>query len=123
MICPRALAPTNGPPQTAGVSDRDVVEGIRRPGKFDATLSTEGEARQLIGVALPGATELPPATGSPYPRPSPDVQSWFQLHPPEPSVGNDLPHLKYADWTRGKKGRGGTWGHLFFPVTVGQNVA
>jgi len=26
-----------------------------------------------------------------------------------------LPHIKYADWTGGKKGSGGTWGHLFFP--------
>ena len=43
---------------------------------------------------------------------------WFQRHPPDAVPGSndpDLPHLKYADWSRGKKNRGGSWGHLFFP--------
>jgi hypothetical protein len=60
--------------------------------------------------------------GRPYlPAPS-GVKTWYQVQPPEPSVGNDLPHVKYADWTQGKKGRGGTWGHLFFPP-AGSNDA
>ncbi len=26
-----------------------------------------------------------------------------------------LPHVKYEDWTQGKKFKGGHWGHLSFP--------
>ncbi len=47
------------------------------------------------------------------------VKAWFQVHPAEPAVGNNLPHVKYADWTGGKKGRGGSWSHIFFPPPVG----
>ncbi len=54
------------------MSDDDILDGIRQPGRFDETAASK-------------------------------------------DVGNDLPHVKYADWTRGKKGRGGSWGHIFFP--------
>ena len=98
------------------MTDEEVVEGIRQPGRFDATVGSETDARRLVGEALPHAVPLPGATsGEPYPPPPPGVKAWYQSHPPEPSVGNDRPHVKYADWTRGKKGRGGSWGHVFFP--------
>ncbi|MBY0512315.1 MAG: hypothetical protein K2P78_00200 [Gemmataceae bacterium] len=98
------------------MSDEEIIKGIRRPGPFDATVGSGPEARRLVGTALPHAVELPPAeAGSPYPGPPPGTDAWFQRHPAEPDVGNDLPHYKYVDWTRGKKGRGGSWGHLFFP--------
>ena len=65
---------------------------------------------------MPDVIELPRAVaGQPYAGPPAGVRKWFQVHPPELGVGNDLPHLKYADWTGGKKGRGGSWGHLSFP--------
>ena len=98
------------------VSDDDIIREIRRPGKFDAIVPSEAAARRLIREAMPDATELPRAiSGRVYPAPPPGERRWFQVHPPEPGVANDLPHLKYADWTGGKKGRGGSWGHLFFP--------
>ncbi len=93
-----------------------IVRGIQQPGRFDAAVPSESEARRLLREALPDAVELPRAVaGQPYAGPPPGVRKWFQAHPSEPEVGNDLPHVKYADWTGGKKSRGGSWGHLFFP--------
>jgi hypothetical protein len=98
------------------VSDDDIIRGIRQPGRFDATAASEAEARRFSRAALPDAVELPRAVvGEPYAGPPVGIRKWFQVHPPEPDVGNDLPHVKYADWTRGKKGRGGSWGHIYFP--------
>ena len=98
------------------MSDGEIIDGVRRPGRFDAEVSSEADATRLVGTALPGAVELPRASaGLPYVPPPPGVKSWYQVHPAEPVVGNDLPHVKYADWTRGKKGQGGSWGHLYFP--------
>ena len=98
------------------VSDDDIIDGIRQPGRYDETTVSEDEARRLVRTALPDAVELPRAVaGQPYAGPPSGVREWFQVHPAEPGVGNDLPHIKYADWTRGKRGRGGSWGHLFFP--------
>lgn len=93
-----------------------TINGIKAAGKFDDTVGSLAEARAAIRKAFPDAVELPPAiSGQPYPSPPPGVKKWFQVHPPEPGVGNNLPHIKYADWTTGKKGTGGSWGHLFFP--------
>lgn len=98
------------------MTEDDIIEAIRRSGKFDGTVASEADARRIIQTALPHAIALPPAiAGAPYPSPPPGVKAWFQVHPPEPSVGNNFPHVKYADWTPGKKGRGGRWGHLYFP--------
>jgi hypothetical protein len=99
------------------MSDDDIIKGIRQAGRFDAAAASEAEALRLIRIALPQATELPKAmAGRPYPSPLPGVVQWFQVHPAEPSIANDLPHVKYADWTKGKKGRGGSWGHIWFPI-------
>ena len=98
----------------------DLIDPIRQPGRFDTRVDSEDEAKRLVRAALPAAVELPPGQpGEPYPPPPASVRAWYQTHPPEPAVGHDLPHVKYADWTRGKKGRGGTWGHLFFPPPTG----
>lgn len=97
-------------------TEADHVKGVKAPGKYDATVGSEAEARRIVQQALPHAQELPPAVaGQPYPSPPKGVKAWFQVQPAEPDVGNMLPHIKYADWTGGKKGSGGTWGHLFFP--------
>jgi hypothetical protein len=42
------------------------------------------------------------------------------VHPAEPAVGYNQPHVKYVDWTRGKKGRGGSWGHINFSAVESQ---
>ncbi len=101
------------------MSDDEVIEGIQRPGSFDAEVDSEDDARRLVSTALPRAIELPPAVaGQPYANPPSGQKAWFQVHPAEPTVGNNLPHIKYADWTNGKKSRGGSWGHLFFPPGI-----
>jgi hypothetical protein len=98
-------------------TEAEHVQGVQTPGRYDATVGSEAEARRIIRQALPDAQEIPAAVaGQPYPVPPQGVKAWFQLHPAEPAVGNVLPHIKYADWTRGKKGSGGSWGHLFFPT-------
>jgi hypothetical protein len=99
------------------MTEDDIIQGIQAPGNFDVTVASEADALRLVRSALPHATELAPAiAGQPYPAPPPGVKAWFQVHPAEPNVGNNLPHVKYADWTGGQKGRGGRWGHLFFPA-------
>ena len=96
-------------------TDAEIIRGIRTPGCYDATVGSEAEARRLLQQAMPDAVELPAAvTGQPYPNPPPGCLKWRQLHPPELAVGHKRPHFKYADWTRGKKGRGGSWGHIEF---------
>ena len=101
------------------MSDDEIIDGIRQPGRFDAVVASEADATRLVVSALPGAVELPRADlGGAYTPPPTGVKAWYQIHPAEPTVGNDLPHVKYADWSRGKKGRGGSWGHLFFPPPI-----
>ena len=96
-------------------TDAEIVQGIQAPGRYNAVVGFEAHARRLLRQAMPGAPELPPAVaGLPYPKAPPGCLRWFQLHPPEPAVGHARPHFKYEDWTRGKKGRGGSWGHIEF---------
>ena len=93
-----------------------LAKGIQAAGRFDAKVGSLDEARRLIRAAMPDAVELPAAVaGQPYPKAPPGVKQWFQVQPAEPGVGNDLPHIKYVDWTGGKKRGGGSWGHIFFP--------
>ena len=96
-------------------TDAEIVQGIQAPGRYDVVVGSEAEARGLLQQAVPDAVELPPAVaGQAYPNPPAGCRKWYQLHPPEPNVGNVRPHFKYADWTGGKKGRGGSWGHIEF---------
>ncbi len=103
----------------ADPTEADHIRGIRAPGKYDAILGSEVEARRIVQHALPDAAELPPAVpGQPYPNPPSGAKQWFQKHPPDAAPGSNdpnLPHVKYVDWTGGKKNRGGSWGHLDFP--------
>jgi hypothetical protein len=92
-----------------------TVKGIKSAGKFEDTVSSLEEAIAAVKKAMPNAVQLPPAIpGRPYPPPPSGVKNYFQIHSPEPGVGNNLPHIKYVDWTKGKKGAGGSWGHIFF---------
>jgi hypothetical protein len=104
------------------MSDAEIIRGIQQAGRFDATVGSEADAIRLVRAALPHAVELPAViVGQAYPSPPQGVRAWYQVHPAEPTVGHDLPHVKYADWTRGKKGRGGSWGHIFFPTAAPAN--
>jgi len=96
-------------------TDAEVIQGIQGPGRYDAIVQDEATARRLLQTALPGAIELMPASaGQPYPSPPVGCLKWYQLHPAEPAVGHSKPHFKYVDWTGGKKGKGGSWGHIEF---------
>jgi hypothetical protein len=96
-------------------TDAEIVQGIRAPGRYDVSVASAAEARRLLKLAMPDAVELPAAiSGQPYPPPPAGCKKWFQLQPPEPNVGNLRPHFKYVDWSLGKKGRGGSWGHVEF---------
>lgn len=98
-------------------TEADIVRGIRAKGSFNAVVKDEKTARGIMQKAMPGAKELPPAmAGAPYPKRPPGVKQFYQLHPPEPGVGNNLPHFKYGDWSGGKKRGGGSWGHIFFGI-------
>ena len=84
--------------------EEDHIRGVQAPGRYDATVGSEVEARRIIEGAMPDAVEVTPAVvGHRYPVPAPGVKKWFQAQPSEPQVGNDLPHIRYQDWTRGKK--------------------
>jgi hypothetical protein len=99
-------------------TEADHVKGVAAPGRYDAVVDSAAQARSIVQQALPHAQELPVAVaGQLYPSPPMGVKAWFQVHPAEPEIGNTLPHVKYADWSNGKKGTGGTWGHLFYPPT------
>src|SRR5271166_5563729 len=88
--------------KAAKMTQDEIIKGIEAPGKFDATAGSEAEALRAVRTALPHATELPPAVaGQPYPLPPKGVKAWFQVQPAEPGVGNNLLHVKYADWTGG----------------------
>jgi len=96
-------------------TEAEIIAGIQAAGRYNVTVESEAVARRLLRSAMPDAVELPDAVaGRPYPRPPLGCKKWFQLHPPEPIVGHDLPHFKYEDWTKGKKGKGGSWGHVEF---------
>jgi hypothetical protein len=98
-------------------TEADHIQGVQAPGKYDATVGSEDEARRIIQQALPYAQELSRGiAGQAYPGPPQGLKAWFQVQPAEPNVGHMLPHIKYVDWTGGKKGSGGSWGHLFFPT-------
>jgi len=38
----------------------------------------------------------------------------YELHPIEPGFNNDLPHIKWQDWSGGKSN--GANGHIFFKM-------
>jgi hypothetical protein len=81
---------------------QEVAKQILSKGKSDVTVDSLEEARQVIKAVMPDAVELPAAVvGKPYPQPPPGVKKSFQIQPPEPGVNNDLPHIKYEDWTGG----------------------
>lgn len=69
------------------------------------TVNTEKEARELLAEAKPNLKEYPLYTKKQY-------KSGFEVHPAEPIVGNDLPHIKWKDWSSGKSEVSD--GHIFF---------
>ncbi|MDW8244738.1 MAG: hypothetical protein RMJ88_16140 [Thermogemmata sp.] len=101
---------------TAGkqLSDEELLEKLTRPGRHNVTVTTKTEALNLARQILSGAQHLPDAvTGQAYGS-TKGIKKWFRLEPAEPAVGNNLPHVKFADWTSGKKTTGGRYGHIFY---------
>jgi hypothetical protein len=98
------------------MSEDDIIKGVGQAGRFDAVVNSEADAKRLVKAAIPHAVELLPAqAGQTYAAGPKGIKATYQVHPAEPKVGNNLPHVKYEDWTKGKKRSGGSWGHLFFP--------
>lgn len=92
-----------------------ILKKLREPGTFNPTASSKQEALEWAQEAFPDAVHLPDAQpNTPYPSTA-GYDKWYRFEPAEPDVGNNLPHIKYADWTGGKKNRGGSWGHIFYP--------
>ena len=77
------------------MTDQEIIDGIQQPGRFDAVVASEADALRLVRAALPNALELPqPVPGRPYPPLPRGARQSYQLHPPEPGVANNLPHVK-----------------------------
>jgi hypothetical protein len=49
-------------------TEADHIKGVRAPGRYDATVGSEAEARRIVRGAMPDAVEVPPAVaGQLYP--------------------------------------------------------
>ena len=70
----------------------------------NAIVENESQARMLINEARPDLTE--------YETYSMGGKAGYELHPIEPGFNNDLPHIKWQDWSGGKSN--GANGHIFF---------
>ena len=69
------------------------------------TVNSQEEALNLIKKAKPDLKQFPTYTNEKY-------KAGYEIHPPEPNVGNVLPHIKWKDWSLGKAK--GADGHIFF---------
>jgi hypothetical protein len=50
-------------------TDDDIINGIKAPGRYNAQVGSETDARRLLQQAMPDGVELPPAVaGQPYPH-------------------------------------------------------
>ncbi len=68
-------------------------------------VNTKADAIKMIESARPNLSEYPAYTKS-------APKSGYEFHPAEPNVGNDMPHIKWWDWSNGKANGGE--GHIFF---------
>ncbi len=94
---------------------KGILKQLREPGPFSPTAPSKQAALEWAQEAFPDAMHLPDAQpNAPYPSTA-GYKKWYRFEPAEPNVGNNMPHVKYTDWTGGKKGTGGSWGHIFFP--------
>jgi YD repeat-containing protein len=101
----------NYPPQPGGnglfpKSWRDAVDLLKKAtGKgVNVRVRTLLEAQDLLQQALPDVYNAPRKL---YEN---AVYGW-EIHPAEPQVGNDLPHIKWYDY---RPGQPGAEGHIFF---------
>jgi hypothetical protein len=87
-----------------------------RPSNHHAD-SLEDALNAIKSILGPEAVELPPGFQSEtYLDAPPGTKKWFRIEPPDgPDEHNREYHVKFADWTRGKKGTGGVDGHITFP--------
>lgn len=71
---------------------------------INANVKTEGQARMLIKEARPDLIEYSPEYTM-------GRKPGFEIHPAEPGINKNLPHLKWQDWSLKKSG--GSEGHIF----------
>ncbi|WP_141201743.1 hypothetical protein [Paludifilum halophilum] len=84
-------------------TQKEIKEATGKGNNF--RVPSKKDAESMINQARPGLKKNPT-----YVNPTP--KSGYEVHPPEPDVGNDLPHIKWYDWSKGKKK--GADGHIFF---------
>lgn len=86
---------------------KDAVKKIKESkGKGNnTTVKNKEAAKELISEGRPDLKEYPTYSKEQY-------KAGYEYHPAEPDVGNDLPHIKWKDWSNGKSD--GSEGHIFF---------
>ena len=72
---------------------------------INVIVESEDDARKLLSESRSTLQEYDTYTSEKY-------KAGFEIHPAEPNVGNDLPHIKWKDWSSGKAS--GANGHIFF---------
>jgi RHS repeat-associated protein len=126
VVDPLGLATGGGDPH-AKASDLPVikpgspewkkqVKDMRSPGGgSDCRVATQADAERLLKEARGGL----PRKGSaddPYNHGGEPYKAGYEVHPSEANSANapqnDLPHVKWKDWSQGKS-QGGS-GHIFF---------
>ena len=100
-------------------AENDIIDGIKRTGNLMLPLPPKLRQNSSYKRRYPMPPScLPQSRGQPYPASPKGVKAWFQVHPTDATPGSgipNLPHIKYVDWTGGKRGKGGSWGHIVFP--------
>jgi hypothetical protein len=88
----------------------DAVKDMKQPGKGkNYRVESEAEAKQLLKEAKGEIPQQETYTKQPY-------KTGYEVHPNESGSANaphnDLPHIKWKDWSGGKRTGGN--GHIFF---------
>ena len=86
---------------------KDAVKTLRESkGKgINIKVENQADAHRLMKEAGLDLELKPTYTNEPY-------KAGYEVHPAEPNVGNNFPHIKWKDWTGGKSN--GAEGHIFF---------
>ena len=97
-------APSAGKPGSKEWQDakKKIRDGTGK--RINVKTGGEKEEEDLLKEARQNLEKKPTYSG--------EGKSGYEVHPPEPNVGNDLPHIKWWDWSNGKANGGSR--HIFF---------
>jgi RHS repeat-associated protein len=92
-----------------------AVKTIKRGGKTNFRATSQEDAIKLVQEAR-GPMARKGSTADPYNNLGSDYRKGYEVHPSEAltknAPENNLPHIKWSDWSTGKSGGGK--GHVFF---------